>query len=367
MEMVSPLPLLLLILTEYCWASPILIPTTHSQLPDTMSVPTSSSGLSSSSFHLPLETASFPASDSDSVLLSSPPLDASPLTLLAKTSDSIPTTVEASSTTLAPTTYELTKVDKENPSSTQELATHTSTLASSTSDVVVTTTTPHPDAVSIGEASITEQENTTQVITKTTSSGVISANTTTLTVTRGSQTTFTTSTSLTNVSPADKLKQEGDNSLVVILVVVILTVTLLVVLFLLWRQRQRRRTGALMLVGSGKHKGAGDAWAGPVQPTEDQAASGSAAVEGETGNLEGEGTGRRPTLTTFFGRRKSRQGSVMLEDLEGGTATNNLKDESEPLVENMDGAVKPPVTDGSNADGSVAGDGNLPSAPVTKV
>ncbi|XP_068940791.1 leukosialin [Petaurus breviceps papuanus] len=393
MAMVSPLSLfLLLILTECCWASTASIVTTPSPLPDTVSVPVSD--LSSSISPLSLE--SLQTSNSDTVLMFSSTLDAGPVTFLTTeakdgtstsemafsttlapiTSDGTSTSEVAFSTTLAPITSGLPQVDKENPSSTQELATHTSTLAASVSDAVTMATTPFSTPlpsdtpVREEEASITEQENTSLVSKETTSSEIISAYTTTSTVTRSfqaSQTTSTSSISLTNVSPANKLKQEGGNSLLVILVVVVLVAALLVALFLLWRQRQKRRTGALMLVGSGKHKGAGDAWAGPVQVTEDQAASGPAAVEGETGKPEGEGTGRRPTLTTFFGRRKSRQGSVMLEDLEAGTTTNNLKDESEPLVENMDGTVKPPAANGSSADGSGAEDGNLPSAPVTKV
>ncbi|XP_027730508.1 leukosialin [Vombatus ursinus] len=368
MVMVPPLSLLLLlILTE--WASTDSIATSHS-------VQTSSSDSSFSVSHLTLKTTSSPASESSMVSMSSPAPEARPLTFLTtEARDSAPTIEVASATTLAPTVSGLTQVDKENPSSTQELATHASTLAVSVSDAVAMVTTPsstHPPSdtpIKMEEADIAVQETTTLVIKETTHSKVISAYMTTSAMTsfQVPQTTSTSSISLTNESPANKLKQDGGNTLLVILVVVILVATVMVALFLLWRRRQKRRTGALMLVGSGKHKGAGDTWAGPVQGTEDQAASGSAAVEGGTGNAEGEGSGRRPTLTTFFGKRKSRQGSVMLEDLEAGAAINNLRDESEPLVENMNGVVKPPEADGSGADGSGAGDGSLPSAPVTEV
>ncbi|XP_036591055.1 leukosialin [Trichosurus vulpecula] len=377
MAMVSPLSLLLLLFLAKCrWVSTDSTAATHSQLPDITSVPASSSDPSSSISHLPREATSSPASSLAMVLVSSPAPDTRPPTfMMTEASDSTPTEV-ASSTALASTAPGLTQVDKEIPTSIQESATHTSTLAASVSDGAAMVTTPfstYPPSdtpIRKEEASLTERENTTLVTEEMTSSKVISVYTTTSTMTRNFQVTQTTSTSsisLTNVSPTNRLKQDRSNNLLVILIVVVLVATLLVVLFLMWRQRQKRRTGALMLVGSGKHKGAGDAWAGPVQATEDQAASGSGAVEGDTGNLEGEGTGRRPTLTTFFGRRKSRQGSVMLEDLEAGAATNNLRDESEPLVENMNGTVKASEADGSGADGSVAGDGNLPSAPVTKV
>ncbi|XP_043838070.1 leukosialin [Dromiciops gliroides] len=360
--MVSPLSLLLLlILTECCWASTASVAMDDTQTLDMTSVSVSSD-LYPPSSHLALQATSLPASTSDMAPEPSPILDAGPLTsLMTEVRESTSTTEAASPTTLAST---------EGPSSTKELATHPSSAVTMVTTPFSSLPTFDP-TVKQEKADISGQEENTTLVTKeTTSSEVISANTTTFTMTRSSQvfpTTFTSSTSLTNVSPANQLKQDRNNSVLVILVVVVLTMTLLAVLFFLWRRRQKRRTGALILSGSGKHKGAGDAWAGPAQVTEEQAASGSAAVEGEIGTPEGEGTGRRPTLTTFFGRRKSRQGSVMLEDLEAGTVNNNLKDESEPLVENVDGAVKPSEADDSSADGSVAGDGNLPSAPVTKV
>ncbi|XP_020864134.1 leukosialin [Phascolarctos cinereus] len=376
MVMVSPLSLLLLLILPE-WASTNSTATTDSQVPNTMSTQASSSDPSFSTSHLALEITSLPTSESGMVPMSSPAPEARALTFLSAVArDSYASTTEvASATTWAPPASGPTQVDKENPRSTQELATHTSTLAASVSDAVAVVTTAssiHPPSdtpIKKEKADIADQETTTLVIKETAYSKVISAYMTTSAVTSFQlpQTTSTSSVSLTNESPPNKLKQDGDNTLLVILIVVVLVATLVVVLFLLWRRRQKRRTGALMLVGSGKHKGAGGAWAGPVQVTEEQAASGSAAVEGGTGNVEGEGTGRRPTLTTFFGKRKSRQGSVMLEDLEAGTATNNLKDESEPLVENVNGVVKPPEAGGSGADGSGAGDGNLPSAPVTNV
>ncbi|KAM9093979.1 leukosialin [Sarcophilus harrisii] len=360
MEMVFPLSLLLLLILSECfWIS---IATTDSQVADMVTVSSSFLDQHSLTSQPPLEAVSLPGSDSDTTLMSSTALDATLLTsLMTEARDSTPTAEVASSTTFD---SGLTSVDKKDLSSTQELTTHVAILSTSVKAVVAAVTTPSipPPFNATGG----QEGNTTLVTKETTPSHEISTGKTTSTSYPGSQTTSTSSLSLTSVSPAKKL-QDGSNSALVILVVVIVVATLFVVLFFLWRRRQRRRTGALMLVGNGKHKGAGDAWAGPVQGVEEQAASGSAAGEGDTMNPEGEGTGRRPTLTTFFGKRKSRQDSVMLEDLEAGAATSDLKVESEPLVEKVDEAVKPPEADGLSADESVVGDGNLPSSPVTNV
>ncbi|XP_044513339.1 leukosialin [Gracilinanus agilis] len=403
MEIIPSLTLLLLILTECSWASTDL----YIDSADSQSV--SSSAVNSSISSLALETTFLPTSNSD-LILTPPTLDASPLTSLApghtpslplnakgleasiqsgetlelntskaqtlevnsdlpgtmtvEAKDNIPTTEVASSTSLTFIASGLTSMDKEAPSSTQELVTHTSTPTKSNASLIGTATmVTSPSSISPPLVTSTEQgEKTTPVFKETTSSKIISANTTisSMTSSKVSQVSETTSissfTSLTKASPANEQRQDGGTSPIVILVVVLLVATFLIILLLLWRRRQKKRTGALMLVGIGKNKGARDAWAGPVQVAEDQAPSGSAAMEGDTGNPEGEGTGRRPTLTTFFGKRKSQQGSVMMEDLE-----------AVPFMENMDGTVKNPETDGSVADGSKAGDGNLPSIPVTNV
>lgn len=75
--------------------------------------------------------------------------------------------------------------------------------------------------------------------------------------------------------------------------------------------------------------------------------------QGQGGNkgsevLETEGSGQRPTLTTFFSRRKSRQGSLVLEELKPGSGPN-LKGEEEPLVGSEDEAVETPTSDGPQA------------------
>nr|XP_048310932.1 leukosialin [Myodes glareolus] len=152
--------------------------------------------------------------------------------------------------------------------------------------------------------------------------------------------------------------QGSSGMLLVPMLVALLVVLALVALLLLWRRRQKRRTGALTLSGGGKRNGVVDAWAGPARVPDEEATT--AAASGSGGNkgsvaLEREGSGQqRPTLTTFFSRRKSRQGSLVLEELKSGPGPN-LKAEEEPLVGSEDEAVETPTSDGLEAkDGAAA-------------
>lgn len=137
--------------------------------------------------------------------------------------------------------------------------------------------------------------------------------------------------------------------LLVPMLIALVVVLALVALLLLWRQRQKRRTGALTLSGGGKRNGVVDAWAGPARVPDEEATTTSGAG-GNKGSevLETEGSGQRPTLTTFFSRRKSRQGSLVLEELKPGSGPN-LKGEEEPLVGSEDEAVETPTSDGPQA------------------
>lgn len=143
--------------------------------------------------------------------------------------------------------------------------------------------------------------------------------------------------------------QRSSGMLLVSMLIALMVVLVLVALLLLWRQRQKRRTGALTLSRGGKRNGAVDAWAGPARVPDEEAttASGSGGNK-SSGAPETDGSGQRPTLTTFFSRRKSRQGSVALEELKPGTGPN-LKGEEEPLVGSEDEAVETPTSDGPQA------------------
>lgn len=138
--------------------------------------------------------------------------------------------------------------------------------------------------------------------------------------------------------------------MLVAVLVALLVVIVLVVLLLLWRQRQKRKTGVLTLSRGGNRNGVVDAWAGRAQVSDEEAMSPEGASGGnkDSGALQGEGPGQRPTLTTFFGKRKSRQGSLALEEIKAGSAAK-LKGEEEPLVGSEDGAADASASDGPEA------------------
>nr|XP_007988141.1 leukosialin [Chlorocebus sabaeus] len=161
--------------------------------------------------------------------------------------------------------------------------------------------------------------------------------------------TMMTPTTSTNAStvPFRNPDENSGGMLPVAVLVALLVVIVLVALLLLWRRRQKRRTGALVLSRGGKRNGVVDAWAGPAQVPEEGAMTvtvGGSGGDKGSGVPDGEGSGRRPTLTTFFGRRKSRQGSLVMEELKSGSGSN-LKGEEEPLVASEDGALDAPTPD----------------------
>lgn len=150
---------------------------------------------------------------------------------------------------------------------------------------------------------------------------------------------------ITTVPP----RPRSSGMLLVPMLIALTVVLVLVALLLLWRQRQKRRTGALTLSRGGKRNGAVDAWAGPARVPDEEATTASGSGGNKSSEApETDGSGQRPTLTTFFSRRKSRQGSVALEELKPGTGPN-LKGEEEPLVGSEDEAVETPTSDGPQA------------------
>lgn len=141
--------------------------------------------------------------------------------------------------------------------------------------------------------------------------------------------------------------------LLVPVLVALLVVIVLLALLLLWRRRQKRRTGILTLSGGGKRNGVVDAWAGPARVPDEEAmttTAGGAGGNKDSGVPETVVSGQRPTLTTFFGRRKSRQGSLAMEELKSGSGPN-LKGEEEPLVGSEDEAVEAPTCNGPEPEG----------------
>uniref|UniRef100_A0A8D0Y465 Sialophorin n=1 Tax=Sus scrofa TaxID=9823 RepID=A0A8D0Y465_PIG len=140
----------------------------------------------------------------------------------------------------------------------------------------------------------------------------------------------------TSSSSPQNSGQRTNGTMLVAVLVALLVVIVLVVLLLLWRQRQKRKTGVLTLSRGGNRNGVA------MSP------EGASGGNKDSGALQGEGPGQRPTLTTFFGKRKSRQGSLALEEIKAGSAAK-LKGEEEPLVGSEDGAADASASDGPEA------------------
>ncbi|XP_013360233.1 PREDICTED: leukosialin [Chinchilla lanigera] len=143
-------------------------------------------------------------------------------------------------------------------------------------------------------------------------------------------------------------------TLLVPLLVALLVVAVLVALLALWRRRQKRRTGVLTLSG-GKRSGAVDAWAGPARVGCEEAVPEAPGGAKGAGVPAAEGcAATRPALTTFFGRRRSQQGSLAMEELRARPGAG-LQGEEQPLVGSEDEAAEGPAPDGpapGGADGA---------------
>ncbi|XP_012867158.1 PREDICTED: leukosialin [Dipodomys ordii] len=150
-----------------------------------------------------------------------------------------------------------------------------------------------------------------------------------------------------SLSPALAAGPGSRGMLLVPILVALLVVIVLMALLLLWRHRQKQRTGVLTLHRGGKRNGVADAWAGPAQVPEEamRATVGGSGADKGSGIPETEGSGQKLSLTTFFGRRKSHQGSLALEELKPGSGPS-LKGEEEPLVGSEDEVVEAPTSNG---------------------
>ncbi|KAM4829068.1 leukosialin [Thomomys bottae] len=160
----------------------------------------------------------------------------------------------------------------------------------------------------------------------------------------------------TSLSPSQATGQRSNGTLLVPILVALLVVIILLALFLLWRQRQKQRTGVLMLNRSGKCNGVVDAWAGPAQVADEEAVI---VTVGGSGGDKGSGipetsvSGQGLSLTTFFGRRKSHQSCLALEDLKPGSGPSP-KGEEEPLMASEDEVVEAPTSNGPEVEDGAA-------------
>ncbi|KAB0383522.1 leukosialin [Muntiacus reevesi] len=239
------------------------------------------------------------------------------------------------------------------------MATSSLETSSGTREPLVTTATNSLKTISMTSGSPVIMKTSSPEISKGTSGLLVTMPATsqkTPVGTRGSPSpgvTISSPNSSTNVSRRDQLipAQGAKGTLLVAVLVALLVVIVLVALILLWRRRQKRKTGVLTLSRSGKRNGVVDAWAGVARVSDEEAMTATEGASGGNSDSDGphrEGSGQRPTLTTFFGRRKSRQGSVALEELKAGPASS-LKGEEEPLVGNEDEGAEAPTSNGPEA------------------
>ncbi|XP_065279244.1 leukosialin [Emys orbicularis] len=139
-------------------------------------------------------------------------------------------------------------------------------------------------------------------------------------------------------------------SIIVVLVVVAILVLALVAMVL--HCRKRRRSGSTSFSG---RAGPGE-WAGPVSLPEEK----GEGQAGDGGQQAGPGEARRPTLTTFFGKRHSRVSSVAMEDVAGAKGEGPL---SEPLLAAGEQGGDPTPQGAGEANGTVPLMPGPPSPP----
>ncbi|XP_055265822.1 leukosialin [Moschus berezovskii] len=237
------------------------------------------------------------------------------------------------------------------------MATSSLETSSGTREPLVTTATSSLKTISMTSGSPVIMKTSSPKTSKGTSGFLVTMPATSLKTPMGTSGStghgVTTSSPNTNISRKDKLIPAlgTKGTLLVAVLVALLVVIVLVALILLWLRWQKRKTGVLTLSRSGKRNGVADAWAGVPRVSDEEAMRATEEASGGNNDCDGplrEGSGQRPTLTTFFGRRKSHQGSVALEELKAGPASS-LKGEEEPLVGNEDEGAEAPTSNGPEA------------------
>ncbi|XP_053881997.1 leukosialin [Malaclemys terrapin pileata] len=138
----------------------------------------------------------------------------------------------------------------------------------------------------------------------------------------------------------------------IIVVLVVVAILVLALLAMVLHCRKRRRSGSTSFSG---RAGPGE-WAGPVNLPEEK----GEGQAGDGGQQAGPGEARRPTLTTFFGKRHSRVSSVAMEDVAGTKGEGPF---SEPLLAAGEQGGDPTPQGAGEANGTVPLMPGPPSPP----
>ncbi|XP_043405198.1 leukosialin isoform X9 [Chelonia mydas] len=134
---------------------------------------------------------------------------------------------------------------------------------------------------------------------------------------------------------------------------VIVAVLLLALLLLVLHCRRQSRSGSTSFSTG---RAGPSAWAGPVSLPEER----GEGQAGDGGQPAGPGEARRPTLTTFFGKRHSRVSSVAMEDVARAKGEGPL---SEPLLAAGEQGSEPATQGAGEANGTVPVMPGPPSPP----
>ncbi|XP_043373025.1 leukosialin isoform X3 [Dermochelys coriacea] len=139
----------------------------------------------------------------------------------------------------------------------------------------------------------------------------------------------------------------------IIVVLVVVALLMLVLLLVVLHCRHQRRSGSTSFsAGQARHS----EWAGPVSLPEER----GEGQAGDGGQQARPGEARRPTLTTFFGKRHSRVSSVAMEDMAVAKGEGPL---SEPLLATGEQGSEPAPQGAGEANGTVPLMPRPPSPP----
>ncbi|XP_029462801.1 leukosialin [Rhinatrema bivittatum] len=231
------------------------------------------------------------------VLTSAPPMHLSHPSTGASPTETSPSSKTSGNITKLPT------VDREVPA--------TSIYSASSSNISIATTSS-PISMTDQDVSRIPEPLLTSVMTMT--SFISSSKYTDDTAKDGNmgQTpTYQSSSTMTVLSKGITPTAGPNNNYIYIVIVVILLILLILVFCFVCLAKKKRRSGSTSFHGKKYKKNKGeDAWAGPVMIPEDPGMSAEEAEEGKDTDQPG-----KRHLTTFFAKRKSRQCSVLLEEV----------------------------------------------------
>ncbi|XP_078063495.1 uncharacterized protein LOC144489504 [Mustelus asterias] len=212
------------------------------------------------------------------------------------------TVFESSSTSKPSTVFESSSTSK--PSTVFE-----SSSTSKPSTVFESSSTSKPSTVF--ESSSTSKSSTVFESSSTSKSSTVFESSSTSKPSTTIDSSIQSQTANTSTSLPPKRAQSGLSSLVIIIIILIVTVTLVVLISCCLARRKRRHSQSFAPQRKKKGK-MDDAWAGPVSLPED-----GGPAEGAEEKKDEDPTSKRMSLSTstFFGKRKSRATSVLLEEV----------------------------------------------------